>query len=121
MPVLNGLEATRLIAAGRLASPPAILLVTAFGRDATLAAALVDSDPRHRPQLLSKPVTASALLSAIGETTGRAVSPPSPPPRRGGATPAAMVWLTGTRLLVVEDDPVSRDPGAELRAPPAWT
>ncbi len=43
MPVLNGLEATRLIAAGRLASPPAILLVTAFGRDATLAAALVDS------------------------------------------------------------------------------
>ncbi|WP_431258138.1 response regulator [Roseateles chitinivorans] len=114
MPILNGLEATRLIADGRLASPPAILLVTAFGRDATLAAALGDSDPQHRPRLLSKPVTASTLLSAIGEATGRALAPTLAAPRRGGATRAAMARLTGTRVLVVEDDPVSRELSAEL-------
>ncbi|WP_067270125.1 response regulator [Mitsuaria sp. 7] len=114
MPVLDGLEATRLIADGRLASPPAILLVTAFGRDATLAAAVAEADPRHRPaRLLSKPVTASTLLSAIGEATGRA-SLPTFAPQRGGATRAAMARLTGTRLLVVEDDPVSGELSAEL-------
>lgn len=114
MPVLNGLEATRLIAAGRLASPPAILLVTAFGRDASLAAALADADPRHRPRLLSKPVTASTLLSAIGEATGQALVPALASPQLGGTTRAAMARLTGTRLLVVEDDAVSRELSAEL-------
>ena len=114
MPILNGLEATRLIASGRLASPPAILLVTAFGRDATLAAALAEADPRHRPQLLSKPVTASTLLSAIGEATGQALAPAHAALHHGGTTRAAMARLTGTRLLVVEDDPVSRELSAEL-------
>ena len=114
MPVLDGLEATRLIASGRLASPPAILLVTAFGRDAALAAALAEADPRHRPRLLSKPVTASTLLSAIGEATGQAPLPALASPHPGGTTRAAMARLTGTRLLVVEDDPVSRELSAEL-------
>ncbi|OWQ44645.1 hypothetical protein CDL60_24520 [Roseateles noduli] len=114
MPILNGLEATRLIAAGRLASPPAILLVTAFGRDPTLAAALAEADPRHRPQLLSKPVTASTLLSAIGEATGQALVPTLAAPQHGGTTRAAMARLTGTRLLVVDDDPISRELSAEL-------
>lgn len=114
MPVLNGIEATRLIAGSRLASPPAILLVTAFGRDATVAAALGEIDPRHRPRLLSKPVTASTLLSAIGEATGRPVAPAPASPYHGAATRAAMARLTGMRLLVVEDDPVSRELSVEL-------
>ncbi len=114
MPVLNGLEAARLIADGRLAAPPHVLLVTAFGRDETLTAALADFDPRDRPVQLNKPVTASTLLQAIAAASGHASRRPPAAPRRRTATRLAMMQLAGARLLVVEDDPGSQELAAEL-------
>ena len=114
MPVLDGLEAARLIGDGRLASPPSVLLVTAFGRDETLASALADFDPRHRPVQLSKPVTASTLLSAIAEVTGPVVRPVRRGPRRRATSRLARGPLSGARLLVVEDDAVNQELAAEL-------
>jgi CheY-like chemotaxis protein len=114
MPVLNGLEAARLIADGRLAAPPHVLLVTAFGRDETLTAALADFDPRDRPVQLNKPVTASTLLQAIAAASGHASRRPPPAPRRRASTRLAMMQLAGARLLVVEDDPGSQELAAEL-------
>ncbi|WP_343640435.1 response regulator [Roseateles sp.] len=114
MPVLNGLEAARLIADGRLAAPPHVLLVTAFGRDETLTAALADFDPRDRPVQLNKPVTASTLLQAVAAASGHASQRPPSVPRRRTATRLAMMQLAGARLLVVEDDPGSQELAAEL-------
>ncbi|WP_343631832.1 response regulator [Roseateles sp.] len=114
MPVLNGLEAARLIADGRLPKPPAVLLVSAFSRDEALGAALAEFDAVDRPVPLSKPVTASALLTAISERTGQVLRPPRSGLRRRGTTRLAMIQLTGARLLVVEDDPVSREMAGEL-------
>lgn len=114
MPVLDGLEAARLIVDGRLETPPAVLLVTAFGRDDALTAALAAFDPHHRPVQLNKPVTASTLLSAIATAKGHAYRPPPPAPRLRATTRQAMLRLAGARLLVVEDDPASQELAAEL-------
>ncbi len=113
MPVLDGLEAARLISDGHLHPPPAILLVTAFGREEALTAALAAFDPHGRPGLLNKPVTASTLLAAIAAAKGHDYRPP-PAPRLRATTRQAMLQLEGARLLVVEDDPASQELAAEL-------
>ncbi len=46
MPVLDGIEATRQLVDGRLRVPPAVVLVTSFGRDDSLTAALAASGRR---------------------------------------------------------------------------
>ena len=114
MPELDGLEAAQRIADAGLSQPPAVLLVSAFSRDEALSDALAEFGPGIRPVALNKPVTASALVAAIAEATGHTLRPPRPGARRHATTRWAMGRLTGTRLLVVEDDPVSREMAGEL-------
>ena len=109
MPVLDGLEATRRLGDGRLRTPPAVVLVTSFGRDDALTAALADAGQPRRPVLLTKPVTASSMLGAIGEALGHVDLPAPAAQRRRDSAREAMRQVAGARLLVAEDNELNQE------------
>jgi len=114
MPVVDGLEATRQLGDGRLQAPPAVVLVTSFGRDDSLTAALAGAGTQRRPVLLTKPVTASSMLSAIGEALGHADLPAPAAQRRRDTAREAMRRLAGARVLVAEDNELNQELAAAL-------
>ncbi|WP_431258136.1 response regulator [Roseateles chitinivorans] len=109
MPVLDGLEAARQLGDGRLQVPPAVVLVTSFGRDDSLTAALAAADQPRRPVLLTKPVTASSMLAAIGEALGHVDLPAPAAQRRRDSAREAMRQVAGARLLVAEDNELNQE------------
>ncbi len=114
MPIEDGLSAARRLRDGRLRQPPSVVLVTSFGRDEALAAALSHTPSVQRPVLLTKPVTASALLCAVGEAMGHADRPITHERRRQGATKEAIRKLAGAHVLIVEDNELNQELAAAL-------
>jgi signal transduction histidine kinase/DNA-binding response OmpR family regulator len=140
LPGTDGVEATRtILQALSLAAPPRIIFVTAFGRDDITARA----EQAGAVSILYKPVSRSLLLVSLEEALeGKAKSPPPPGPSPGKALPDAGTslvpeapehaasapeerepeFLSGIRILVVEDNIVNqqiaeeilRDAGAEV-------
>ncbi|MBS0346429.1 MAG: response regulator [Proteobacteria bacterium] len=99
MPDQNGIEATRRIKQDRsLASPPTVILLTAFGDDNTSAEAAEAGADGY----LHKPATASTLLDAIVEAFGTDAAPPA------RSTLAQAPSLAGLRVLVVEDNDINQ-------------
>ncbi|WP_079433587.1 response regulator [Zoogloea sp. LCSB751] len=99
MPDQNGIEATRRIKQDRsLASPPTVILLTAFGDDNTSAEAIEAGADGY----LHKPATASTLLDAIVEAFGSDAAAPA----RGAL--AQSPSLAGLRVLVVEDNDINQ-------------
>ncbi|UXH80371.1 response regulator [Roseateles amylovorans] len=114
MPIEDGLSASRRLRDGRLRQPPSLVLVTSFGRDEALAAALAQTPSTQRPVLLTKPVTGSALLCAVGEAMGHANGPVPHERRRRGATKDAIRKLAGAHVLIVEDNELNQELAAAL-------
>ncbi|HEX7650105.1 MAG TPA: response regulator, partial [Noviherbaspirillum sp.] len=104
MPDMNGIDTARAIKydAG-LAEPPAVVMVTAFGReDVREEASKVPLEG-----FLTKPVSASTLVDTLVELYGR-VAQPAP------ASSQRQVRLDGLRVLLVEDNAVNQMIGSEL-------
>ena len=118
MPGIDGIEAARQLRDGRLAPAPAVVLVTSFGRDDSLTAALAEAQARspelRPPVLLTKPVTASSLLSAIGEALGHVDRPAPTAERRRQSTQEVTRQLAGARVLVAEDNELNQELAAAL-------
>lgn len=104
MPNLNGIETARMIKFDTgLATPPAIVMVTAFGgEDLTQLAGTVPLDG-----LLVKPVSASTLVDTLVDLYGqdREVVP---------AKAANAYWFDGLRVLLVEDNAINQMIATEL-------
>src|SRR5262249_35637654 len=106
MPGLDGLQASRQIRAdASLLHPPAIVLVTAFGREEVRE----DAERLELDGFLVKPVTKSMLVDVLsnvfsdaGETAAAA------------AEGAADVKLHGARVLLTEDNDINQQIAAEL-------
>jgi two-component system sensor histidine kinase/response regulator len=98
MPDQNGIEATRRIKQDRsLASPPAVILLTAYGEASTAG----DAIEAGADGFLHKPATASTLLDAIIGTFGLDAAP------QPVASPAGQD-LAGLRILVAEDNDINQ-------------
>jgi len=109
MPGLDGIETARRIKADQTFAPvPAILMVTAFGREQVLARAQeVGLDG-----FLLKPVSESLLYESIAELFGRGGIHPTTATRSvAGALPLS---LHGRRVLLVEDNAINRELATEL-------
>ena len=117
MPGMDGLEVARRIREEeRLATTPAVLMVTAYGRDEVLRSA----EALRLQGLLIKPVTESVLFNAILEALQ--TQPPSlhlgaqanPPQPYRPATAANYPQLAGRTVLVVDDNALNREVAAEF-------
>ncbi len=104
MPGMDGLEVARRIRADRsLSRMPAVLMVTAYGREEVLRRV----DQLGLQGLLIKPVTESMMFNVMQGIFGSV-------PGNGGATPEPVAdgttaTLAGHRVLVVDDNALNRE------------
>ncbi|MBF0255481.1 MAG: response regulator [Gammaproteobacteria bacterium] len=113
MPQMDGIELLRQIRQRDLGPLPS-LLVTAYGReDALDAATAAELQPSA---VLTKPVTPSSLLEAMGQALGQVVGPRSPGSavKRKQSLEQARSRLAGARLLLVEDNLMNQELAQEL-------
>jgi two-component system sensor histidine kinase/response regulator len=107
MPGMDGLQAARAIKSdASLKHPPAIVMVTAFGRDEVRE----EAERLHLEGFLVKPVTRSMLVDALvvafvdaGDQAAAVAS-----------AAAEGVSLTGLRVLLVEDNDINQQIAVEL-------
>jgi PAS domain S-box-containing protein len=107
MPGMDGLQAARALKSDvALKHPPAIIMVTAFGRDEVRE----EAERLHLDGFLVKPVTRSmlvdALVGAFADAADQAAAVAS-------AT-AEGVNLTGLQVLLVEDNDINQQIAVEL-------
>ncbi|MFL6628900.1 MAG: response regulator [Vitreoscilla sp.] len=109
MPGLDGIECAKRLAerAGGRHPTPAVLMLTAFSRDAVqrrLAECGVSVGA-----LLVKPVTPSTLFDVCNAVLGLAVPPPTRASKREEALLMHQAQLRGTHLLLAEDNAINRE------------
>ena len=110
MPVMDGIEASRCIKSNlQLQSPPKIVMVTAYDRQA-----LLDQMGREKMDgFLSKPVSASTLMDVAAVAMGyeELQSVPSSSSELGIEITAP---IRGARVLLVEDNEINQQVATEL-------
>ncbi len=109
MPGLDGVECVRLLGQrrSRRHSMPAVMMVTALGRDEVRRR--LEEDKLTVGALLTKPVTPSALLDACSEVLGLAMTPTTRTSAREEALQGHQARLRGARLLLVDDNAINRE------------
>ena len=114
MPGIDGMECMRRLATRtqRRHPPPAVLMLTAFGREDALKE--LAAQALEVGALLIKPVTPSTLLDACGSALGVAAQRPSRGERHQETMLGRRQGLQGARILLVEDNPVNRELAMEL-------
>jgi two-component system sensor histidine kinase/response regulator len=112
MPGMDGIATVQRLRATSLAQTPAVIMVTAYGReDALLNAA---EQGVELSCILTKPVTSSSLLEAIGLAMGKGTLVGTRVNERGHHYKEAMAHLRGARLLLVEDNELNQELVADL-------
>lgn len=107
MPGMDGLQAARAVKSdASLKHPPAIIMVTAFGRDEVRE----EADKLHLDGFLVKPVTKSMLLDTL---VGAFADADDQAAAVASAT-AEGISLSGLRVLLVEDNDINQQIAVEL-------
>ena len=114
MPVMDGVETTRQMQLKLPQKLPAVIMVTAYGRDEALASA--DQSGAPVKTVLTKPVTPSTLLEAIGEALGAGIPVETRAGARAEISTGSMVKLAGSRVLLVEDNDLNQELACDLLA-----
>ncbi|KAA6187761.1 response regulator [Thiohalocapsa marina] len=112
MPGMNGIELVHEIQHGQFNRTPAVIMVTAFGRDDALEAA--ENREVELRSVLTKPVTPSTLLEAIGEALHKGRIIETRAHEKADDNAEAMARLAGARLLLVEDNALNQELALEL-------
>jgi signal transduction histidine kinase/DNA-binding response OmpR family regulator len=116
MPGMNGLETALAIASAvgkeSAESPPAVIMVTAYGREDLLAAA----DGYPAAGILTKPVTSSGLFDTLIRLQNKTTSPPPCSTEVFGATRATLNSIRGAHILLVEDNELNQQVAREFLA-----
>jgi CheY-like chemotaxis protein len=112
MPSIDGVECIQKMREAGLAHEPKVVMITGYGREDVLSSAEKRGVPVRT--VLTKPVTASALLEAIGETLGKPVITRGRTAEKTLHQNEAMRKLRGARLLLVEDNEMNQELAMEL-------
>ncbi|MBI5278506.1 MAG: response regulator [Burkholderiales bacterium] len=110
MPGMDGIEAAQQIRALGLATPPMMLMVTAFGREEATAGA----NRAGIDDVLVKPVNASALFDATMRALGGRVARVTSPAGLVAAPQGRLATIAGRRVLLVEDNDINQQVAREL-------
>jgi signal transduction histidine kinase/DNA-binding response OmpR family regulator/HPt (histidine-containing phosphotransfer) domain-containing protein len=112
MPAMDGVETVQRLQEDYVLRTPAVIMVTAYGREEATGAA--ERRGVVLKSVLPKPVTPSALLEAIGEALGKGVVVETRAGERVDDHAAAMERLRGARVLLVEDNEMNQELALEL-------
>ena len=114
MPVMDGVETVKQLQIKHLYKLPAVIMVTAYGRDEAVSSA--EQTGAQLKTVLTKPVTPSTLLEAIGEALGAGVPVETRAHERAEIGVDAMARLSGARVLLVEDNDLNQELASDLLA-----
>ncbi len=112
MPAQDGIDTVLQMQHAPLQHQPTTIMVTAFGREDVLSAA--QARGAHIKTVLTKPVTASSLLEAIGHALNRCKMPETRAAVRADQQRDTLRQLQGARLLLVEDNDMNQELALEL-------
>jgi len=111
MPGLNGIEASKRIKDHKgLGKMPAIILVTAYGREEVMQQA----EQAALDGFLLKPVSPSMLFDATMQAFGEAAPETSRMTQRQEQEAEALKHIQGARLLLVEDNEINQQVAKEI-------
>jgi two-component system sensor histidine kinase/response regulator len=114
MPVMNGVETVQRLQDGHVSNAPAVIMVTAYGREDAIGSAIERGVVLK--SVLTKPVTPSTLLEAIGEALGKGLITETRANERAESYSEAILKLNGARVLLVEDNEMNQELAVELLA-----
>jgi CheY-like chemotaxis protein len=111
MPEMDGIEASRLIKNHPgLEKPPAIILVTAYGREEVMHQA----EQEGLDGFLLKPVSPSLLFDATMQAFGQAVAEEDRAGRKKQKEAEVLQHIRGARVLLVEDNEINQQVASEI-------
>jgi two-component system sensor histidine kinase/response regulator len=113
MPGMDGIETARRLQS--MSSPsqmPAVIMLTAYGREDAVAAASTAGVALE--SVLTKPVTPSTLLETVGKALGEELTGMTRAKERAETNLEAMENLRGARILLVEDNELNQELALEL-------
>ncbi|EJL96986.1 PAS domain S-box [Pseudomonas sp. GM102] len=112
MPGMDGVETVSRMHSASLMHTPSVIMVTAFGREEAREEA--ERQGIQLPVVLTKPVTPSSLLEAIGVVLGRGPKGDTRADERSQQNASTVASLNGARLLLVEDNELNQELACEL-------
>lgn len=112
MPVMDGVQTIQQLQAEKLTQMPMVIMVTAYGREEAMGSAELRGVCLH--SVLTKPVTASTLLEAVGEALGKGGLVETRATAKSDIHSDAVAQLAGARLLLVEDNDMNQELAMEL-------
>jgi len=111
MPGLDGIETTRRIKNDlQLDAVPAILMVTAFGREEVMR----DAERAGLDGFLVKPVGEALLYETILDTFGHQRRAPGSAPSFAAPVASSLASIRGARVLLVEDNAINQQVATEF-------
>jgi len=112
MPGLDGVETVKRLHHEHLSKIPAVIMVTAYGREEALGSA--EEHGVVLKTVLNKPVTSSTLLEAIGEVLDKGFVADTRAHEKADSYDEAMAKLKGARVLLAEDNDMNQELATEL-------
>ncbi|MGY8563215.1 response regulator [Paracidovorax citrulli] len=112
MPAMDGVETVRKLQSLAEGDAPAVIMVTAFGRDEAMAEAATTG--ARLKGVLTKPVTPSTLLESIGQALGTGIATDSRTQPQGSTRSTPFEQLRGARVLLVEDNELNQEVALEF-------
>ena len=111
MPGMDGLEASKRIKSHqKLTKMPAIVLVTAYGREEVMRQA----DEIGLDGFLLKPVNSSVLFDTIMQALGKEVQDVARAGRKKEKSDGELSAISGARVLLVEDNEINQQVALEI-------
>ena len=114
MPVMDGVETVQRLQDEQSSKTPAVIMVTAYGREEAVSSA--EQRGVSLKNVLTKPVTPSSLLEAVGDVLGKGELVEHRAVEKTETAAEAMAQLRGARVLLVEDNEMNQELALELLA-----